>query len=230
MKTISGILILVALAISGCSTAVSPGKSSRIDVQKTGLVLVTLIKTGPDNDPKNVSIQFPFRPVDHSDSSFKKWEITSGKELWLVEVPPGRYQIADWTLWCFDPRTEIAEVPFEFEVRAGEVTYIGRLEAAIVTQKNKQGQQMYEWVQPVLENHYGRALAVFRQQYPALASVPVVNAAPIKLFAWNPSGRSPTYWTTTTVSSMGSYGTYFPTPPSTTPRMLGPSEPIVTQR
>ena len=228
MKITSVALAVLTLTLAGCSTAVTPEKSARIDVQKTGLVLVTLIKTGPGSDPRNISIEFPFRPVDRTDNSFLDSfldrGINSSKELWLVKIPAGRYQIADWGLWCFDARHEFAGLPFEFEVRPGEVTYIGRLEVAVVTEKNAQGQQMYEWVQPVLENHYTRTVAAFRQQYPALASVPVVNAAPVKLFAWNPVGRSPTNLTTTTVSSMGDQGykTYFPPPLNTTPRMLSP--------
>lgn len=185
MKTISGILILVALAISGCSTAVSPQKATRIDVAKTGLILATLERTGP-GDTKYASIEFPFRPVDGRENPFKNPAVSSSKKLWLVEVPPGRYRIADWYLAAGSPRVEIAEQPFEFEVRPGQVTYIGRLEVAVVTMYNDVGIQMSSWVQPVLENHYARAVAEFRRQYPALDSVPVFNAAPAELFAWNP--------------------------------------------
>lgn len=191
MKTISAVLVLATLVLSGCSTAVSPQKSTSIDVQKTGLVLVTLIRTGSGDGPKNTSIEFPFRPLDRPENSFLDSfvdrGINSSKELWLVEVPAGRYQIADWSQAGYWPRTEIAERPYEFEVRSGQITYLGRLEAAVVTVRNKHGKRMYSFVQPVLEDHHERTIAIFRREYPAFASVPVFNAAPAKLFVWNPN-------------------------------------------
>ena len=178
MKTTSLLLILPALILAGCSTAVSPAKSAKIDPQKTGLVLATLHRTGE----KYTWVEFMLHQVDGRESSFTNLAIDSTKELTLIEVPVGRYQIADWTVTdgaqLTGPGTQYATKAFEFDVRPGEVTYLGHFEVSVKEESYFSSHWRFPRARPVLEDHSAQAIAAFRQQYPALTAVPVRSVAP----------------------------------------------------
>jgi len=178
MKTTSLLLILPALIVAGCSTAVSPAKASRVDPQKTGLVLATMHGHGP----QNTWAEFMLHSLDGRDSSFRNIAVDSTKALSLLEVPAGRYEIADWTVTggakITGPGTQTATQPFVFEVRPGEITYLGHFEVPVKPTPVNSGQGSMLRAQPILEDRSEKTVAEFRRQYPTLAQLPVHNVAP----------------------------------------------------
>lgn len=190
MKATCLTLVFLAVAMSGCSTAVSPEKSAKIDMQKTGLVLATLNWTATPEDSVRLKMEFLLQPVEHPDRMLTAPSITSEKNLWLVALPPGRYQLADWFNSAYSgPKTALT--PFYFEVKAGRVTYLGNLQVKVTSFKNQRGRVYGSIVRPTLENHFAAAVGDFHQQYPALASVPIDDVAPAK-FDLFPAGTSRT--------------------------------------
>ncbi len=190
MKTTSLLLILPALILAGCSTAVSPAKSARIDPQKTGLVLATMHGHGP----KYTWVEFMLHSLDGHDSSFHNMAIDSTQTLTLVEVPVGRYEIADWTVTSGErftgPGTQTATQPFVFEVRPGEITYLGHFEVPVKPTPVNSGYWNMLRGQPVLEDRYQKTVTEFRRQYPALAALPVHSVAPQRVaLIPSPTGR-----------------------------------------
>ncbi len=185
-----------ALWLAGCSTAVSPKQSAKIDPQKTGLVLASLNQTGS----KTGWVEFTLHRVDGSESSFHKLAISPNEKLTLIEVPLGHYEIAGWTVsngeQLTGPGTQPATQPFEFDVRPGQITYLGHFEVVVrwLTYPDS-ASHIYSRAWPVLEDRHAKEIGAFHQQYPALADVPVRSVAPQRValvqvatgeYAWFP--------------------------------------------
>lgn len=182
--------VLLILLSAGCVTAISPEKAGNIDPAKTGLVLATLKTVGEAEDVKKVTIEFYVRPTEGRGSMLKDLVMDSSKDLWLIEVPPGHYQISDWFLNGGTLRRETAEQRFEFEVRSGEITYIGNFEVQVKRGKNTFGLRVIPLAIPTLGDDYAGGMAAFRERYPALATTAVRNAAPA-MFLWTTSESKP---------------------------------------
>ena len=186
MKTIYGILLLAVVVLAGCSSAVTPEKSARLEPRKTGLILATIDRSGAPEARNAIAVEFPIRRVDQPDSSFKNPNINSKQGVWLIEVPPGRYEIADWELQARYPRTELLRQGYQFEVRPGEVTYLGHIDVAVVAVLNEHGVRTASLVRPTLNDRCTSAVAAFREKYPALSDLAVNDVAPLQ-FALYPT-------------------------------------------
>lgn len=184
------IVALVLLFLAGCITEVSPEKANKLDLQKTGLVLATTEATGLAKDVKHVLYDFYIRPID-PDRRYSTYYVSSGKAMWLLEIPPGRYRIDDWFLGSGTSRAFSASTGFEFDVRPGEVTYIGHFKISVSQAKNMLGLRVIPQGQPVLENQYSKAEKLFRNSYPSLNATVVRDAAPRETFSWEISDEQP---------------------------------------
>jgi hypothetical protein len=183
MKAFPIILVVVISGFAGCITAVSPEKAASVDLNKTGLVLASLTRTGSPSDVKRVSVEFYLRPtVGHGDF-LKELVINDSNDLWLIEVPLGRYRINDWLLAAGPVRRESAERGYEFDVLPGEITYIGHFEVAVTRAKNMLGMRVIPQAIPALKDDYASTLVAFRRRFPRLSSTVVRNAAPSQ-FSW----------------------------------------------
>ena len=189
MKATCLTLVLLAVAMSGCSTAVSPEKSTKIDPQKTGLVLATIGWTAAPEEIARRKVEFVLQLVEHPDRLLTAQSITSDKNLWLVALPPGRYRLADWYSSIHSSGPKSALAPFEFEVKSGSVTYVGNFQVKVTSLKDERGRIVGSIVRPTLENRYAAAVADFHQRYPALANVPIEDVAPEK-FDLFPAGKA----------------------------------------
>jgi hypothetical protein len=193
MKTACLLLIVPVWLISGCSTAVSPEKSARINLQKTGLILATVDRSGAPQETKGTWLEVTLESVDGRDSVLKRLAINSTKELWLIEVPPGRYRLADWTMSRARSWRAGTAQNYEFEVQPGRITYLGHLDLKLRAAKHSVDQSFSTQAWIVLEDRSAKTLAAFRQQYPALAKVPVHDAAP-RQFALIPTEPTDAGW------------------------------------
>jgi hypothetical protein len=194
MKTTCVLLILPVWLISACSTAVSPEKSVKINLQKTGLILATVDRSGTPQEAKGTWVEVTLQSMDGRDSVLKNLAINNTKELWLIEIPPGRYRLADWTIsrarsW----HAGMAAQNYEFEVQPGRITYLGHLEVNLRAPQHSVDQPYFAPAWLVLEDRSAQTIAIFRQQYPALAKVPVHDAAP-RQFALVPTEPTDAGW------------------------------------
>jgi hypothetical protein len=183
MKLIHSSALVVLLLLTGCITAVSPEKAAAVDLQKSGLVLATIARRGTADDAAKVTVEFYLRPVDGRGSVLKDNVVNSYREMWLLEIPFGRYKIEDWYMAAGTERRASAPHPFEFEVRPGEVTYIGHFEVEVARFPNTFGLRVIPAATPSLVDRSTEDEAAFRAAFPQLKSVPLRNAAP-RLFLW----------------------------------------------
>lgn len=182
-------LVMLLLLAGGCVTAVSPETAAKLNIKETGLVLATTESIGSEKDVKRVVFEFYVRPTDPG-RRLSVYYISSGKPMWLLEIPPGKYRIDDWFLGSGTARSVSAAEGFEFEVKPGEVTYIGHFKFSVHLAKNMLGMRVIPQGLPVLENSYEVALKQFRKDYPSLVDVAVRNSAPPQTFLWGETDES----------------------------------------
>ncbi len=183
MKPFTAILTLSVLLLTGCITAVNPETAASVDLTKTGLVLASMRLSGEADDVKKVAVEFYLRPLEGRGSFMKELVINSSRDLWLIEVPLGSYRIGDWFLGAGTMRRESGEHSFEFDVRPGEITYIGLFDVAVEREKNTFGLRVIPLASPVLRDDYIHTVSAFKEKFPSLSGTPIRNASPAK-FDW----------------------------------------------
>ena len=177
------------LLLAGCSTAVSPNSAAKLNLSKTGLVLVTW-------EPRDLAsetgkyLEVRLERIPGEAGRMDDRVIRNTRPVSLIELPPGRYRAAeywlvdDWAIhWGPLGPGKAADV-FEFEVRTAEVTYLGNFHTVIEAHAPGQTDHIAYRMALCLQDLSGAAVAAFRQEYPALATAPVRDAAP-QLLAWN---------------------------------------------
>ena len=189
MQTIPLFSAVSVLLLAGCATTISPNNAAKLNIARSGLVLVTW-ETGASNPGRTIIdyAEVRLQQVSGEGREMEKRVIKSTQPLSLIELRPGRYRIADFRLasgiLILDGplgHQEAGNV-FEFEVRPGEVTYLGNLhpfsESTILSDRYIFRASL------VLQDRCGSTVALFRQEYPALSTVRVRDAAP-RLIAWD---------------------------------------------
>jgi hypothetical protein len=94
--------------------------------------------------------------------------------LWVLELSAGPHRISRWGVMyntgigggTFQPRDC---PPIPFELRAGEILYLGNLHMETSMARNVFGLKVLGRGYPAFHDERARDLARFRQQYPALA-------------------------------------------------------------
>ena len=181
MKSIYLLSVLCVLVIAGCSTAVTPKNASSLNLNKNGLVLSSWQHSGGPAHGMDWQVEVPLYPTGERAQTIPV--IKSSNELSLLEVPPGHYRIVDCQFLPMKMNQEGARAEFEFDVRPGEVTYLGCFAVAYET-----GVRVNDYLelkaQFVLEDRKAMDYGRFRESYPTLALVKMGNAAP-KRFEWD---------------------------------------------
>ena len=184
MNTAHRICLPLVLLVAGCTTAVTPEKAASVNPEKTGLVLATWFRNGPAQDSRIIFVQAPLESLSGNGKLGTSLDIKSTNELSLVEVPPGKYRIKQWYVYGgLDYHNDPAE-SFEFEVRAGEITYVGNFDLIVVKSRTETNWAKLDmWL--VADDRSEKASIEFQKVYPELSKLPIRNVAPNKRFVWN---------------------------------------------
>lgn len=183
MKTMLLIPALLALALGGCTSALSPDRAASVNLQKNGFALATWEQDASPAKVVGIRVEAPLRPVDRPERPLLDPWISSKRRLWLVALPAGRYQVSEWYMAGALDNAAAPSQRFEFEVRPGEVTYLGNFDLA-VEMRGKPGHRRATRAWMLLDDQYGKAAGEFEKQYPVLAAMPVRDAAPQR-FVWD---------------------------------------------
>jgi hypothetical protein len=173
-------LLVATLALSvvgvGCSTtAVTPGKIDAIDRKSKGFALVST------DSRAQALVEYYVRSA--KDGYSGPSSINGSQPLWLFAFEPGRYSIADWYMAAGVQKRARGSKRYEFDVVAGEVTYIGHLAGNFSTSKDLFGIKWVPNASPVVKDRAVLDVAEFLKAYPSLADVKVRNAA-VDGFDW----------------------------------------------
>ena len=190
MKTLPLLAAACASVLAGCNSAtVSPHDAATLDLSKTGLVLVTWEPGDSIFERRNAATTEVFlKPLSGGGSEREALAIKSTQPVSLVELSPGRYQLSDFILNAggitvrgpLDQKKERSL--FEFEVRPGEVTYLGNFHPVLTTPRQDAFFPSHGAL--YLQDWSAQTLAVFRRQYPTLSNARIRDAAP-PILAWD---------------------------------------------
>ncbi|HTL68044.1 MAG TPA: hypothetical protein VL200_10310 [Lacunisphaera sp.] len=181
MKTTSLLIPLLALLVSGCTSALSPERATQVDRGHKGFVLATWEHGTPLYRGGAVHAEVPLQPANRPRARLFDPGISNQQPLSLLALPPGRYRISEWYMWGAVDNAAVPRQRYEFVVRPGEITYLGNFD--LVTDNAAPGIIVRGATVLVLDDHYEKAVTDFARQFPALASLPVRNGAPAREFA-----------------------------------------------
>jgi hypothetical protein len=189
MKTTSLFTAVLALLIAGCTTTLSPSGAANLDLAKTGVVLVTWVPGTSVAEKENRAYgEVHLRQVSGEGGERLDRVVKSTELMSLIELPPGRYRVGEFRMsvpsWKYDGMLGHQKQGnvFEFEVRPGEVTYLGNFHPVIDLRTHTDRFSFSASL--FLEDQYGKTVGVFGQEYPALSSARIRDAAP-KLIGWD---------------------------------------------
>lgn len=189
MKTSSLFPGVLAMLVAGCTTTLSPTDAAKLDLAKTGLVLVTWVPGNSVAEKENKAYgEVHLRRVSGEGKEQQDRVIKSTQLISLIELSPGRYRVNEFLMSV--PTLKYSGIlghqeegnVFEFEVRPGEITYLGNFHP-VIDIRTRTDRFTFS-VSLFLEDQYAKTTAVFAQEYPALSDARIRDAAP-KLIGWD---------------------------------------------
>jgi len=147
-----------------------PGRGEWLDMQSGGIVFGTIAETVREEGGSNASVTYYIR---RKDGQGKPEKLASEKGLFAYNLRPGWYEIYDWSL----SGSKDYESPdrYEFEVRAGLLTYIGRIITNVKVVENESGKRVTV-NQPYVADESSFDAGLFAQVYPILAKASAIVA------------------------------------------------------
>lgn len=159
-------LVSCAVVLAGCGTPVTPAKVASVDQKKKGFLLAST-DSGVEYYVRSPGDGYAGPSAFHG----------AQKPVTLLALAPGRYSIGDWYMVAGVQKRASGSEKYEFEIVAGEVTYIGHFEANFSKSKNMMGLSWIPHAAPVVRNRAAADLADFKRVYPALAALKIRNVA-----------------------------------------------------
>jgi hypothetical protein len=180
MRTIASLICAIAIAgvLSSCSTtAVTPDKIASVDRSAKGFLLVST----------DSGVEYYVRSAKdgYAGPSF----INGLRPLWVLALEPGRYYIGDWYMAAGAQKRASGTQNYEFEVVAGEVTYIGHFVANFSTSKNLLGLNWIPHASPVVKDRGEIDVEEFKKAFPDLASLKI-RFSVVDGFDWGAKSES----------------------------------------
>jgi hypothetical protein len=146
-RTITAAAVGAALALGGCATTGKMALSkdaAGLELGQQSLVLMTM-RLGntykPDSQPKLRAVSIRAEEGERATTSFEIGELIARDEsqtnqfeeaAFSFPLPPGRYQMREvsvYTPGIFAPGSGTVPIFARFEVKPGQVVYLGRIEA-----------------------------------------------------------------------------------------------------
>lgn len=184
------LLILALLPfLASCVTNLSNEKLTLLANSNDGAILAFVAKRGEAEDVKHVNVEFYVRREGFS-GKYNPSSFLASPGLHLQALKPGKYRIDDWMMIAGAMIKVDADHPFEFEVRPGEVTYIGSFEIEVERSKNRFGMNVIPDAAPTIKDQFEEIRHQAIVQYPALKDLRISNQAPA-FHNWLPNASKP---------------------------------------
>ncbi len=166
------ILAFIALGMGrelAVAKQLSPRKNGEwLDLQSRGIVFGTIAET---SDASKAKVTYFIR---RKDGKGETQTLVSKKGLFAFNLKPGEYEIYDWTV--SGSKGSASQDRFTFEVRAGFLTYIGRIVTNMERVDGEKGRKAFQ-NRPYLLDEKVYDAGLFAQVYPVLAKLDVILAA-----------------------------------------------------
>ncbi len=197
------ILTLICLLLSGC--LIGNVKQGPIDTTntKTGIVVLSVSQTNGwfkdvrsivyINGPKEGHIMSRNELIPTSHIYTRSDFSDSMGKLNVLELPIGKYALVNWSVsssyFKFTATEDSQPTPIEFEVRAGEIVYLGNIHFQLIEGSNVIGIPGLADIElPIISNKFERDIAIFNDRYQTLD--PIKNSSLNIVWDYrNPIGR-----------------------------------------
>ncbi len=202
-------VILIALTLTACGTVNVKKDFSSNSLVNTGIVIGSITQKrsssghqGFSSGVSALSVSYinlgtgkrstiqtdPWMLGSMSKGDFKN--IVGRGKLFVIELGPGKYAFDGWhaTQGSYTSVTPTDPKKFTFEVKSGEVTYIGELEFNLIFGKNIFGIGVLAGAEQTIADSYDRDIKVASEKYPNIDTNKIIKR--IMVDASSSSGNS----------------------------------------
>ena len=174
------LMFILAFAFScesGLAKKMVPKKGAWLDLRSNGILFGTTAVVARDLGRSKPNVTYYIR---RKDGLGKPEKLVPKKGLFSFSLKPGVYEIYDWSL--SGSKSHESQDRYEFEVKAGFLTYIGRIVTDVNLMENEAGKKVLKNL-PFVSDNANYDSALFAEIYPVLAKLNVIVAVRDR-FAW----------------------------------------------
>lgn len=164
------VLILTFSWDSGFAKKMVPNKGAWLDLRSNGILFGTTAVVDRELGRSKPSVTYFIRKKD---GEGKPEKLVPKKGLFSYSLDPGVYEIYDWSM--SGSKGYESQDRYEFEVKAGFLTYIGRIVTDIALIENEDGKKVLK-NQPFVTDNVSYDATLFAEIYPVLAKLDVIVA------------------------------------------------------
>lgn len=154
----------------GFAKKMVPNKGAWLDLRSNGILFGTTAVVDRELGRSKPTVTYYIR---RKDGEGKPDKLVPKKGLFSYSLEPGVYVIYDWSM--SGSKGYESKDRYEFEVKAGFLTYIGRIVTDIALVENEAGKKVLE-NQPFVTDNVSYDAALFSEIYPVLAKLDVIVA------------------------------------------------------
>lgn len=168
-------ILIAALALSivcesGLAKKMSPKKGAWLNLQTNGILFGTIAIAVNEVDGAKANVTYFIR---RKDGEGKPEKLVSKKGLFAFTLEPGLYEIYDWSM--SGSKGRVSRDRYAFEIRAGHLTYIGRIVTDVVLVENAAGKKVPQ-NQPYVTDERNFDATLFAEIYPVLTELGAILA------------------------------------------------------
>ncbi len=174
------LLFILALAFTcedGLAKKMVPNKGAWLDLRSNGILFGTTAVVSRDLGRSKPNVTYYIR---RKDGVGKPEKLVPKKGLFSFSLRPGIYEIYDWSV--SGSKGYESQDRYEFEVKAGFLTYIGRIVTDVNLIENEAGKRVLKNL-PFVSDNANYDAALFTEFYPVLAKLNVIVAVRDR-FTW----------------------------------------------
>ncbi len=154
----------------GFAKKMVPNKGAWLDLRSNGILFGTTAVVSRDLGRSQPSVTYFIR---RKDGEGKPEKLVPKKGLFSYSLKPGIYEIYDWSM--SGSRGYESQDRYEFEVKAGFLTYIGRIFTDVALVDDEKGKKVLK-NQPYVTDNVNYDATLFAEIYPVLAKLDVIVA------------------------------------------------------
>ena len=175
MKNKLSLCLITALILafsweSGFAKKMVPNKGAWLDLRSNGILFGTTAVVSRDLGRSQPNVTYYIR---RKDGEGKPEKLVPKKGLFSYSLEPGIYEIYDWSM--SGSKGYESKDRYEFEVKAGFLTYIGRIVTDVALVESENGKMGLK-NQPFVTDNVSYDATLFAEIYPVLAKIDVIVA------------------------------------------------------